>query len=162
MPIGVVTALFAAEGAGRRARIGCGDGTDVLGAVLITASLMLGVYTIVKPAAEHGWSAPAPCCWAQSSIALLALFVVREAPRPTRWCRCGIFRTRNVAGANLIQVLGGAGMFGMFFLGALYLQGVLGYDALEIGLAFLPTTICMGAMSLRLPSRWSRVTAPAR
>ena len=51
-----------------------------------------------------------------------------------------IFRSRNVAGANLIQVLSVAGMFGMFFLGALYLQRILGYDALEIGLAFLPVT----------------------
>ena len=55
-----------------------------------------------------------------------------------------IFRSRNVAGANLVQVLVVAGMFGMFFLGALYLQRVLGYDALEIGLAFLPVTIVMG------------------
>ena len=49
-----------------------------------------------------------------------------------------IFRSRNVSGANVVQALLVAGMFGMFFLGALYLQRVLGYDALEIGLAFLP------------------------
>jgi fucose permease len=59
-----------------------------------------------------------------------------------------IFRSRNVAGANLIQALTVAGMFGMFFMGALYLQRVLGYDPLQIGLAFLPTTIVMGGLSL--------------
>jgi len=59
-----------------------------------------------------------------------------------------LFRSRNVAGANTIQALLVAGMFGMFFLGALYLQGVLGYDALQVGLAFLPATIVMGALSL--------------
>ncbi|HEY1357422.1 MAG TPA: MFS transporter, partial [Thermoleophilaceae bacterium] len=59
-----------------------------------------------------------------------------------------LFRSRNVSGANLIQALFVAGMFGMFFLGALYLQRVLGYDALEVGLAFLPTTVVIGALSL--------------
>src|SRR5262249_31727312 len=56
-------------------------------------------------------------------------------------------------GANLVQVLSVAGMFGMFFLGSLYLQRILGYDALQIGLAFLPVTIVMGALSLRYSER---------
>ena len=60
-----------------------------------------------------------------------------------------LFRSRNVSGANIVQALLVVGMFGMFFLGALYLQQILGYDALEVGLAFLPSTIVMGAMSLR-------------
>ena len=60
-----------------------------------------------------------------------------------------IFRSRNVSGANVVQALVVAGMFGTFFLGSLYLQRVLGYDALEIGLAFLPTTIVMGTLSVR-------------
>ncbi len=60
-----------------------------------------------------------------------------------------IFRSRNVSGANLIQALSVAGMFGMFFLGSLYMQRVLGYDALEIGLAFLPVTLVMGTLSIR-------------
>ena len=64
-----------------------------------------------------------------------------------------IFRSRNVSGANVIQALFVAGMFGMFFLGALYLQQVLGYDALQTGLAFLPCTIVMGTLSLRYSER---------
>jgi predicted MFS family arabinose efflux permease len=64
-----------------------------------------------------------------------------------------LFRSRNVAGANLIQALLVVGMFGVFFLGALYLQRILGYDALEVGLAFLPSTIVMGTMSLRFAGR---------
>ena len=59
-----------------------------------------------------------------------------------------MFRNRNLSGANAIQALLVAGMFGMFFLGALYLQRVLGYDALEVGLAFLPATVAMGTLSL--------------
>jgi MFS family permease len=64
-----------------------------------------------------------------------------------------IFRSRNVTGANIVQVLGVAGMFGMFFLGALYLQRILGYDALQTGLAFLPVTILMGTLSVRYTDR---------
>jgi fucose permease len=62
-------------------------------------------------------------------------------------------RSRNVAGANMIQALTVAGMFGMFFLGVLYLERVLGYDALETGLAFLPTTVVMGTLSVRYSER---------
>ena len=58
-----------------------------------------------------------------------------------------------MTGANLVQALSVAGMFGMFFLGSLYLQRVLGYDALEIGLAFLPVTIVMGVLSVRYSER---------
>ena len=64
-----------------------------------------------------------------------------------------LFRSRNVVGANLVQALLVVGMFGMFFLGALYMQRVLGYDALEVGLAFLPATVVMGTMSFRFSAQ---------
>jgi MFS family permease len=64
-----------------------------------------------------------------------------------------IFRSRNVSGANLIQVLTVSGMFGMFFLGTLYMERVLGYSPLEIGLAFLPVTLTMGTLSVRYSER---------
>jgi MFS family permease len=80
---------------------------------------------------------------------LLALFVVRELTAANPLVPMAIFRSRNVVGANLIQVAGGAGMFGTFFLGSLYLKGVLGYSSFEIGLAFLPTTVFMAALSIR-------------
>ena len=117
--------------------------------MLITSSLMLGVYTIVEPAAEDGWGSGQALGSAPVSLALLVAFVVREATARNPLVPLRIFRSRNVSGANLIQALTVAGMFGMFFLGALYLQRVLGYDALEIGLAFLPTTIVMGTLSVR-------------
>ena len=87
------------------------------------------------------------------SLALLAAFVVREATARNPLMPLRIFRSRNVSGANAIQALLVAGMFGMFFLGALYLQRVLGYNPLEIGLAFLPTTVIMGTLSLRYTER---------
>ena len=114
---------------------------------------MLGVYTIVKPAAEDGWTAGVTLALAGLSLALLAAFVAREATARNPLIPLRIFRSRNVTGANLVQALSVAGMFGMFFLGALYLQRILGYDALETGLAFLPVTIVMGTLSIRYSER---------
>src|SRR5438874_1644301 len=120
----------------------------------MTSALMLGVYTIVKPAAEYGWGAGRTLGLAAASLALLVAFVVREARAANPLIPLGIFRSRNVSGANVIQALLVAGMFGTFFLGSLYLQRVRHYDALEIGLAFLPATIVMGILSLRYSERF--------
>ncbi len=117
--------------------------------MLITSALMLGVYTIVKPAAENGWGAGRTLLLGALSLVLLAVFVAREATAAKPLMPLRIFRSRNVTGANLIQVFSVAGMFGMFFLGALYMQRILHYDALEIGLAFLPVTLIMGTLSVR-------------
>src|SRR5215210_4171902 len=126
-----------------------GEGADALGAVLITASLMLGVYTIVEPAATDGWGAAITLGLGAGSLVLLAAFVAREATTGNPLIPLRIFRSRNVSGANIVQVLTVAGMFGMFFMGSLYLQLVQGYDALDIGLAFLPVTIIMGTLTGR-------------
>ena len=149
IPIGIATAVFAIRLLDRDEGIGLGDGADVPGAVLITGSLMLGVYTIVKPAADYGWSSGQTLALGAVSLALLAGFLVREARAANPLVPLRIFRSRNVSGANVIQALSVAGMFGTFFMGSLYLQRVLGYSALEIGLAFLPTTIAMGVLSVR-------------
>jgi len=125
----------------------------VPGALLITSALMLGVYTIVGPAAKHGWGSASTLALGAGSLALLASFIVRETHAASPLMPLRIFRSRPVAAANAIQVLSVAGMFGMFFLGALYLRRVLGYDALGIGLAFLPVTIAMGTLSIRYSER---------
>src|SRR4051794_21211455 len=149
LPIGVATAaaalrlLAADKGTGWRA------GADVPGAALVTGALMLGVYTIVKPAAELGWGASRTLAYGAAAVVLLAAFIAREATARNPLMPLRIFRSRTVTGANLVQALSVAGMFGTFFLGALYLQRVLGYDALQTGLAFLPTTLVMGTLSLR-------------
>jgi len=153
IPLGIVTAILVMRLLARDEGIGLGAGADVPGALLITGALMLGVYTIVKPAAEDGWGAGRTLGLGALSLALLAAFVAREATARSPLIPLRIFRSRNVAGANLVQALSVAGMFGMFFLGALYMQRVLGYDALEIGLAFLPATVAMGILSLRYSGR---------
>jgi EmrB/QacA subfamily drug resistance transporter len=153
VPIGIATATLALRWLPTDNGIGFGGGADVPGALLITSSLMLGVYTIVKPAAEDGWGAGRTLVLGAIALALLVAFVVREATARNPLVPLRIFGSRTLSGANVVQVLSVAGMFGMFFLGSLYLQRVLGYDALQIGLSFLPVTIVMGTLSIRYSER---------
>ena len=153
IPIGIATAIFTIRLLVKDKGIGFGEGADVLGAVLITAALMLLVYTIVEPAAEHGWGAAQTLELGAIAIALLVAFVVREASARNPLIPLRIFRSRNVSGANVIQALLVAGMYGMFFLAALYMERILHYEPLEIGLAFLPSTIVMGTLSVRYTER---------
>jgi EmrB/QacA subfamily drug resistance transporter len=152
LPIGIATAFGALRLVEGRAGIGLKEGADIPGAALITSSLMLGVYTILG-ISEHGWGSTQTLVLGAISIALGAAFVTRQARIANPLMPLRLFRSRNVAGANAIQALLVAGMFGMFFLGALYLQRVLGYDALQVGFAFLPATIVMGTLSLGFSER---------
>jgi EmrB/QacA subfamily drug resistance transporter len=146
-PIGVVVAYLALQLVEKREGIGLDQGADFPSAALITVSLMLGVFTILQ-ITEWGWVDARTIGLGALSAVLLAAFIHRQATIANPLMPLRLFRNRNVAGSNALQALLVAGMFGMFFLGALYLQRVLGYDALEVGLAFLPTTIVMGALSL--------------
>jgi EmrB/QacA subfamily drug resistance transporter len=152
LPIGLATAVLAVRLVGRDVGIGLRGGADVLGAVLVTGALMLGVYTIVKTQ-TYGWGSAHTLGLGAVSIALLAGFVAREARAKNPLMPLRILRSRNVAGANFVQMLFIAGMFGMFFLGSLYMQRVLGYSALQIGLAFLPVAVLIAAFSLGVSAR---------
>ena len=152
IPIGIATAVFAWRLVGKDRGIGLASGADVAGAVLVTSALMLGVYTIVK-AADYGWGDVHTLGFGALSVALLGAFVAREATAGTPLMPLRIFRFRNVTGANLVQILMVAGLFGMFFLGVLYLQNVLGYDAIETGVAFLPVSLTIGVLSLGFSAR---------
>jgi EmrB/QacA subfamily drug resistance transporter len=153
VPVGIATVVAALRVLDNDRSVGKSRGADVPGAALITAALMVSVYTIVDPAAEYGWTAPRTLWLAAAAIALAVAFIVREATAATPLVPLRIFRSRGLTGANVAQLLSAAGMFGMFFVGVLYLQHVLGYDALTIGLAFLPVTVVMGGLSLRYSGR---------
>jgi MFS family permease len=148
LPVGVATAFFALRLIEGRPGLGRGQGADIPGAALLTGGLMLGVYTILE-AGEQGWGSTRTLTFGAVVIALLAGFIARQARVANPLMPLRLFRSSNVSGANLVQALLVVGMFGTFFLGALYLQEILGYDALGVGLAFLPATIVMGLMSLR-------------
>jgi MFS family permease len=112
VPIGLATAAFAMRLLAAEPRAEERQGADVLGGALITAALMLGVYTIVKPAAESGWGASQTLILGGLALLLAAAFVARQATAAKPLVPLRIFRSRSVSGANLIQVLSVAGMFG--------------------------------------------------
>jgi EmrB/QacA subfamily drug resistance transporter len=152
LPIAAATGLLALRLLRNDEGIGLEKGADLLGAGLLVSGLMLGVYAIVE-AANYGWGSAQTLGFGAISVLLLAGFLVREATAETPLIPLRIFRGRNLSGANAIQALMVAGMFGMFFLGALFLQQVLGYSAIEVGLAFLPVTLLIGTLSLGFSAR---------
>ncbi len=152
VPVGIATAVLAQRLVERDEGIGLSEGADLPGAVVLTTGLMLGVYNILQ-VAEKGWGSTQTLVLGAVSLALVAAFVVRQARIPNPLMPLRLFRSRNVVGANIVMALLVAGMFSMFFLGALYLQRILGYDPLEVGLAFLPATLVMGTISLRYTER---------
>ena len=147
LPVGIAIALLTVRLVEDRKGIGFAAGADIPGAVLITAGVMLGVYTLLE-AGEQGWGSTQTLGLGATALALLAAFVARQARIANPLMPLRLFRSRNVVGANVVMALLVVGFFGMFFLGALYLQGLLGYSALEVGLAFLPSCIVMGTLSL--------------
>jgi EmrB/QacA subfamily drug resistance transporter len=147
LPIGVLVGWLALRLVDNPEGLGMKEGADFRGAALVTLALMLGVFTILQ-ITEWGWVDPRTIGGLVISAVLLVAFLRRQGQIANPLMPLRLFRSRNVVGANSVQALLVAGMFGMFFLGALYLQKVLHYDALEVGLAFLPTTIVMGGLSL--------------
>ena len=145
--VGVALALLPADrGAESRGRL------DVAGAATVTAALMLAVYAIVN-GNDVGWATGRTLGLLGASVVLLASFIAIEARAAAPLMPLRLLRARNVATANAIGVLWAAAMFAWFFLSALYLQLVLGYSPLQVGLAFLPANLIMAAFSIGLSAR---------
>jgi EmrB/QacA subfamily drug resistance transporter len=125
---------------------------DVAGAVTVTAALMLAVYAIVN-GNQNGWTSAETLGFLAAGIGLLAVFLVIEARVTAPLMPLGLYRFRNLSTANAVGVLMAGAMFGWFFLSALYLQLVLGYSPLRVGLAFLPGTVIWGIASIALSDR---------
>ena len=152
LPVGVVVfalCLRLLPGGGGQ---GAGGRLDVAGAVTVTTSLMLAVYAIVN-GNETGWTSAQTLGLLGVAGVLLALFLGIEARTRSPLMPLGLFRLRNVATANVVGVLWAAAMFAWFFLSALYLQLVLGYSPLQVGLGFLPANLIMAAFSLGLSAK---------
>ena len=125
---------------------------DVAGAITITLSLMLAVYAIVN-GNDAGWTSAQTLGLLALSIALAAAFVVVESRAAAPLVPLGLFRLRNLSTANAIAVLMAGSLFAGFFLTSLYLQLVLGYSPLQVGLAFVPSSLLWGGVSLLLSDR---------
>ena len=125
---------------------------DVAGAVLVTTSLILAVYAIVN-GNDKGWTSAQTLGLLIGAGILMAAFIVLESRVSAPLMPLRILMLRNVATSNVVGVLWAAAMFAWFFLSALYLQLVLGYSPLQVGLAFLPANLIMGAFSIGLSAK---------
>jgi EmrB/QacA subfamily drug resistance transporter len=152
LPIGIVTAVVAWRLLESDPGLGISRGADVIGAFLVTAALVLGVYAIVQ-SERYGWVSVQTLGIGLVSLALLAGFSWRQAVARNPLVPLRLFRSRNLSAANIIQACMLAGMFGFFFLGSLDLQRVLHYAPLAIGLAFLPNAVAMAALSVGVSAR---------
>ena len=152
VPIGVVVCLSARRVLPAGTASDTRPRLDVGGAALITTALVLAVYAIVG-GNQAGWTSARTLGLLGAAAALLIAFVALESRVDSPLVPLGLLRRRRLAGANIVGVLWAAAMFAWFFLSALYLQLVLGYSPLQVGLAFLPSNLIMGAFSLGLSAK---------
>lgn len=152
LPIGIVAIVLALALIEENEGIGISRGVDVLGSILITAAMMLGVYAIVE-SGTYGWGATRTLGFGAAALMLIAAFLLLESRISNPLMPLRILRERNLTGGNLVRGLMIIGMFSCFFLGALYLEHVLHYTALQTGLAFLPFTLSIGVLSLGITAR---------
>ena len=151
-PIGVLVVLLSLRllpgerGRSTSARL------DIAGAVTVTAALMLAVYAIVN-GNQAGWTSAQTLGLLGAAAALLGLFLAIESRVPAPLVPLRLFKRRNISVSNAVGVLWAAAMFAWFFLSALYMQLVLGYSPLKVGLAFLPANVIMAAFSIGLSAK---------
>jgi EmrB/QacA subfamily drug resistance transporter len=152
LPVGVAVLVLslrllpAAPGMASQGRL------DVAGAITVTAALMLAVYAIVN-GNEAGWASGRTVGLLAAAAMLMAVFIAIEARVRAPLMPLGLFKLRNLAVSNVVGILWAGAMFAWFFLSALYLQLVLGYSPLQVGLAFLPGNLIMGALSVGLSAK---------
>jgi EmrB/QacA subfamily drug resistance transporter len=151
-PIGVLVVILSLRLLPSTPGHASGQRIDFAGAVTVTASLMLAVYAIVN-GNQAGWTSAQTLGLLGAAVVVLLMFLTIEAKVPAPLVPLGLFRLRNLAVADVVGVLWAAAMFAAFFLSALYLQFVLGYSPLQVGLAFLPTNIIMGFFSIGLSAK---------
>jgi EmrB/QacA subfamily drug resistance transporter len=152
VPIGAIAFLMGSALIEENEGIGLGGGVDVLGSILITLATMLGAFAIVK-STDYGLFSGRTLGVGGASLALLGAFLALESRLRNPIMPLRILRLRLLMGSSLVRGLLVTGMFSAFFLGSLYLERVLGYDAIKTGLAFLPLTIAIAALSMGISAR---------
>jgi EmrB/QacA subfamily drug resistance transporter len=151
-PIGVVVCLLTVRLLPATPGMASSSRIDFAGAVTVTASLMLAVYAIVN-GNQNGWTSAETLGLLGLAATLFVAFLLIESRVAAPLVPLRLFRLRNLSIANIVGVLWAAAMFAWFFLAALYLQLVLGYSPLQVGLAFLPANLIMGAFSIGLSAK---------
>ena len=146
LPIGIVTMILGAWLVAENKGLGLRRGVDIAGAVLVTVALMLGVYGVVT-VSEAGWASLHTFEFVGAAVILMAAFVVLEWRLSNPIMPLRVLTMRTLTGASVARGLVFAGMFTNFFVGALYMQNIKGFSALQTGLGFLPTTLTIGVLS---------------
>jgi len=152
VPIGIVAFVLGSRLIAENEAIGLGGGVDWLGSILITLATMAGAFAIVK-SSEYGLTSARTLGIGGASLLLLGAFLALEARVKNPIMPLRILRLRSLMGSSLVRGLLITGMFSAFFLGSLYLERVLGYDAISTGLAFLPLTALIAFMSMGVAAR---------
>ena len=152
VPIGIAVCILALRILPPGDRLRGDRRLDVAGAAIVTSALVLAVYAVVD-GNQAGWLSPRTLGVVSLAGVLFAGFVWVESRVSTPLVPLGLFRQRDLATANVVGVLWAGAIFAWFFLSALYLQLVLGYSPLEVGLAFLPANLIMGGFSLGLSAK---------
>ncbi len=161
VPIGIVTLVMGAWLIEENEGLGLRHGVDVAGAILITASLMIGVYAIVT-AGDTGWTSPHTLGFCGAAIALGTAFVILESRLRNPLMPLRILRLRSLTGATIVRSFLFVGMFTNFFVGALYLQHIRSFTAFETGLAFLPASVTLAVLSAGITARLMARFGPRR
>jgi EmrB/QacA subfamily drug resistance transporter len=152
VPIGIVTFVLGSALIRENEGLGLAGGVDVIGSLLITLATMLGAFAIVK-STEYGLLSARTLGAGGASLALLGAFLALESRIANPIMPLRVLRLRMLMGSSLVRGLLITGMFSAFFLGSLYLERVLGYNAIDTGLAFMPLTIAIAVMSMGISAR---------
>ncbi len=152
VPIGIATFVLGWRLISESVGLGVKGGVDVAGSVLVTAALMAGIYAIVS-ATRSGWVSSGTALFGGLAVALLAAFAVLESRLANPIMPLRILRIPTLVRSSVVRGFLNTGMFATFFLGALYLENVLGYSPIATGLAFLPLSLVMGILSTGITAR---------
>jgi EmrB/QacA subfamily drug resistance transporter len=161
LPIGVAAFVLGMWLVPENKGLGVRQGIDVLGSILVTAGLMLCIYAVVTSSSD-GWGSARTVVPLAAGIAVLGAFVALESRLRNPIMPLRIFRVRGLLSSSVVRGFLFVGMYGSFFLGTLYLEHVLGYDALRTGLAFLPMTVIIAILSTGITARLVRRFGPWR
>jgi EmrB/QacA subfamily drug resistance transporter len=161
LPIGLAAIVLGQALIRDNPGIGLSQGVDVLGSVLVILALMLGIYAIVEAPAQ-GWASLRTLGFGGTSIVLLVLFALVQSRSSNPILPPRILRLRGLGTSSAVRGLAATGLFASFFFSALYMDRVLGYGPLQTGLAFLPQTLAVGALSLGVTARLVQRFGPKR
>jgi EmrB/QacA subfamily drug resistance transporter len=161
LPIGVAVLALGARLIENRPGLGLKGGIDATGSVLVTSAMMVAVYAIVT-AADHGWASGHTLGFGGAAVILLAAFAAWESRIDNPILPFRILKVRTLIGASVVRSFLVIGMFGTWVLGTLYVEHVLGYGAWDTGLAFLPMTLTVGALSLGTTAKVMARLGPER